>query len=510
MPEMRQHELAGRRRPRARALRRSPGRSAPRGRSRGRPGASRPAPRTRPRATTPMSPMPIASVTLAPQPSSSLARNAGSPPPGSPATSTRSTLDAAQVEARARPPTRRDRRRTRASARPPRARSRSIASRRRSVFPVPTGTWLRPMRSNAASAAPGDERAGVVRRDDPLAGDDARGGVAARRAGDPVLEIAGRQRDVAGRARRAARRVDPDDLGGARRGARRSGSRRVAVAFSSPLSVKRQLRDLGEPACSLGGCDAGGGELLAVERRALEEVRELHAVARGRRARAARPRERLDLGGEHQLGRRRTAARTRPPPRPRPPAGSPSGRSRSSARCASRPAVRARIGTAFTGVRREAEVEHHGGDRHRHVQRQRLSHAVGDGVAQAPREQRRGARSRRARPRARGSARPAGRAAGAPDARTPAPCRRPMRGRAGDLRPRPPPARRRPRPAAAPASRSRAHASAVPRTTGPQPRIPAATAPWSEPGSAASVIRAATLVGIIPCSAIATRSRSRK
>ena len=50
----------------------------------------------------------------------------------------------------------------------------------------------------------------------------------------------------------------------------------------------------------------------------------------------------------------------------------------------------------------------------------------------------------------------------------------------------------------------------MPRITGPQPRMPAATAPCSEPGSAASVIRAATLVGIIPCSAIATSSRSRK
>src|SRR3954469_14402438 len=59
-------------------------------------------------------------------------------------------------------------------------------------------------------------------------------------------------------------------------------------------------------------------------------------------------------------------------------------------------------------------------------------------------------------------------------------------------------------------SSSRAHSSDVPRRTGPQPRMPAATAPWSEPGSAASVIRAATFVGIIPCSAIATSSRSRK
>src|SRR5918992_811695 len=68
-------------------------------------------------------------------------------------------------------------------------------------------------------------------------------------------------------------------------------------------------------------------------------------------------------------------------------------------------------------------------------------------------------------------------------------------------------------PAATPArasSSNRAHASDVPRMTGPAPRIPAATAPWRDPGSAASVIRAVTLVGIIPCSAIATSRRSRK
>ncbi len=98
MPEMRQHELAGGAVVQLDAPRPSPGRSARRGRSRARRGACRPAPRTRPRATTPMSPMPIASVTLAPQPSSSFARKAGSPPPGSPATSTRSTLEPAQVD----------------------------------------------------------------------------------------------------------------------------------------------------------------------------------------------------------------------------------------------------------------------------------------------------------------------------------------------------------------------------------------------------------------------------
>ena len=51
-----------------------------------------------------MSPMPIASVTCAPQPASSCARKAGSPPPGSPATSTRSTLEPREVEAALRRP----------------------------------------------------------------------------------------------------------------------------------------------------------------------------------------------------------------------------------------------------------------------------------------------------------------------------------------------------------------------------------------------------------------------
>src|SRR5215213_3288186 len=49
-----------------------------------------------PQSETPMSPMPIASVTRAPQPASSWARKAGSPPPGSPASSSRRTLEPAR------------------------------------------------------------------------------------------------------------------------------------------------------------------------------------------------------------------------------------------------------------------------------------------------------------------------------------------------------------------------------------------------------------------------------
>ena len=55
---------------------------------------------------------------------------------------------------RDRRPTRAGRRRTRASARRQSGSSCSIASISRSVFPVPTGMWQRPIRSNAASAAP--------------------------------------------------------------------------------------------------------------------------------------------------------------------------------------------------------------------------------------------------------------------------------------------------------------------------------------------------------------------
>ena len=52
-----------------------------------------------PQSETAMSPMPIASVTVAPQAASRRARSAGSPPPGSPATRRRRTLDRGEVEA---------------------------------------------------------------------------------------------------------------------------------------------------------------------------------------------------------------------------------------------------------------------------------------------------------------------------------------------------------------------------------------------------------------------------
>ena len=100
-----------------------------------------------------MSPIPIASVTCAPQPSSSFARNAGSPPPGSPATSTRATLDSRSSTPRSAAHSTRYAAYEGVSTTASGLRS-STASISRSVFPVPTGTCVSPMRSNEASAAP--------------------------------------------------------------------------------------------------------------------------------------------------------------------------------------------------------------------------------------------------------------------------------------------------------------------------------------------------------------------
>ena len=176
-----------------------------------------------PQSDTPMSPMPIASVTLAPQPSSSFARKAGSPPPGSPATSTRSTLDPRGRRLVAAHSTRYaayDGVSTTASGR-----SSSTARISRSVFPVPTGMWQRPMRSNAASAAPGDERPGVVGRDDPLPGGDAGGARSSAPSRSPSCR--GRPRSAgcssACRSCRSSSRCGRSRTA-SRRGARRSGS----------------------------------------------------------------------------------------------------------------------------------------------------------------------------------------------------------------------------------------------------------------------------------------------
>src|SRR3954471_3089433 len=317
----------------------------------------------------------------------------------------------------------------------------------------------------------GREPAPVVGGADALAGLDPRRPVAVGRAGDPVLEVARGERDVARGTRRAAGAVDPHDLGrvgGEVRAERALGRDGVAQLL---LGGQRQL---GDPV-QRHGLD------VPVERRAGAQVAELLGEARGVERELLLPRQRV-----YSIASSACAAIRKP-----------IGFSRSSARWASRPAVRARIGTALIAVAGKP--------------RSSITAAIGiETFMVSGRPQASAAASRNARARstflpltpcrpassrmrsARGSS---GLCTGWPKpgsfpfaARISFAISRGSRGSASTL----------------------AHSSAVPRMTGPQPRMPAATAPCSEPGSAASVIRAATLVGIIPCSAMATSSRSRK
>ena len=139
-----------------------------------------------------------------------MARKAGSPPPGSPATSTRSTLDAAQVEpVRAHSSTYAAYEGVSTTAS---GRSRSIA-REEPLGVARADRDVRRARSARSRRAPPRRRTGRrCRWRRSAARLDAGRGVAARRARDPVLEVAGGQRDVARRAGRAAGRVDADDL----------------------------------------------------------------------------------------------------------------------------------------------------------------------------------------------------------------------------------------------------------------------------------------------------------
>ena len=281
----------------------------------------------------------------------------------------------------------------------------------------------------------------------------------------------------------------------------------VAVARSSLLLGQRQAaRCRARPPARRRAIPAA--ELLAVEGRALEQVGELlavgHVVERGcsshgrvstsGRASAPRRRRSYSIASSACAGHQEADAAAAAPRRGGR-AGPPCGRGSAPAFTGADGKPRSSI-TAAIGI--ETFIV------------SGLPQASATASRNAAGEQRRAARSRRARRPARGSARRAGRAAGAPGGRSPGSLPPAAWIAARDLARRPRRARRRRRPAPAPRSSSRAHSSAVPRMTGPQPRIPAATAPCSDPGSAASVIRAATFVGIIPCSAIATSSRSRK
>ena len=119
-----------------------------------------------------MSPTPMASVTFAPQPSSSFSRKAGSPPPGSPATRTR--LDARLAQVVALGQVRGIRRREDDGLRLQRL------DRADQALGVsgPDRDVHEPDALERGQRRARDERAGVVSRDDPLAGLDARSRVA--------------------------------------------------------------------------------------------------------------------------------------------------------------------------------------------------------------------------------------------------------------------------------------------------------------------------------------------
>ena len=346
------------------------------------------------------------------------------------------------------------------------------------MFPVPTGMCVSP----SGRRRPGPRRRRTARRcrsRRSAVRPDARRRVAPRRTGHPVVEVAGRQRDVARRAGRPARRVDADDLARLRAKVRAEGVVRRARRPQLVLLGERQLGDVGQAARE-------PREPVAVERRALAEVGDLGAEGRVVERELLLPRSSLDV-----------SARTRPPPRRPPPA-----RARSGAP-APRPDARAGRRCARGSARpsptwREPEVEQDRGDRQRDVHRQRLAPDLVDGVAEGARASATFGPLTPARRRARGSVRRAGRAACAPDGRSREPCRRRRGSRA-----RPPRALR-------PDAEQPGALLRGAEDDGPAAEDPGGDGALQRAGSAANVIRAATFVGISPCSAIETSSRSRK
>ena len=140
---------------------------------------------------------------------------------------------------------------------------------------------------------PGDEGPCVVRRRDALTRFDARRCVATRRRRDPVVEVAGGQRDVARRAGRSTRRVDPHELRLVR--AEMCADRIVLCPRCTKLVLlgQRQVSDLRQ-ACPLELC-----EPVAIERGPRAQVVELFAEARVVERELVLPRTGLDLGIEH-------------------------------------------------------------------------------------------------------------------------------------------------------------------------------------------------------------------
>src|SRR6185436_674242 len=159
------------------------------------------------------------------------------------------------------------------------------------------------------------------------------------------------ERDVARRPRRAAGRVDAGDLVAARAHVRAD---RVLRRHRRPQLLLLGEREVSDGVEAARGGGVGDAELLAVEGRAVEEIRDLLAVGRVVGDALLLPGPGLDLGREDHDS---TASAPAAVLRSYVTASSacdamrnPSGCCCSSARWASRPPVRARIGTALTAA----------------------------------------------------------------------------------------------------------------------------------------------------------------
>jgi hypothetical protein len=124
----------------------------------------------------------------------------------------------------------------------------------------------------------GDERARVVGGEQELAGAQAAARIAAPRDRAPILEIVARERYVARRAARAARRIDARRLLGPDRGMQAERRRLGLARAQLVLHGERQLRDALQAADRRRRVESRRGQLPAIERGALEQPRDLLAI----------------------------------------------------------------------------------------------------------------------------------------------------------------------------------------------------------------------------------------
>ena len=141
------------------------------------------------------------------------------------------------------------------------------------------------------------ERAGVVGGDDALPRGHAGGRVAAGRPGHPVVEVAGGQRDVAGRAGGAAGRVDPRDLGRRRAQVRADRIVRRGRGLDLGLLGQRQLRDLRQPARVGWGLDTRRGRACRGRTRSARTDRRAGCGTSRRRAASCSAQGRVSTSG---------------------------------------------------------------------------------------------------------------------------------------------------------------------------------------------------------------------